>query len=116
MSVSFKKWAGIAALLLGLLILLLVGLTHFQRKAASHSVTLTWQAPRPVDGIPVVGYNVYRRVSEGTSFVRIATRVPGPPYEDRLVTTGRKYVYAVTSVDRNGRESRYSTTVTVEIP
>ncbi|HWZ81692.1 MAG TPA: fibronectin type III domain-containing protein [Terriglobales bacterium] len=116
MNVSFKKWAGIAALVVGLLSLAIVGLAHLQRNGEPHSVTLTWQAARPVRGIPVVGYNVYRRASEATSFVRIATRVAGPPYEDRLVTSGRTYFYAVTSVDGNGRESRFSTAVTVEIP
>ena len=110
------KWVGIAALVVGLLSLVIVSLVHLQRKAEPHSVTLTWQAPRPVSGISVVGYNVYRRVSDATSFVRIAAQVAGPPYEDRLVISGRTYVYAVTSLDRNGRESRFSTTVTVKIP
>ncbi len=115
MNLSFRRGAGIAALL-GLLALLAVGLVLFHRKAQPHSVTLTWQAPPPVSGITVVGYNIYRRADESPSFVKIATNVPGPPYEDGLVTSGRIYFYAATSVDQEGRESRFSTVVRIEIP
>src|SRR6266550_7077061 len=84
--------------------LVLVGLAWFPGKAEPHRVTLTWQAPPTVNGVPVVGYNVYRRASEGGSSLRIATRVPGPPYEDRMVGSRRTYFYVVTSVDQLGRE------------
>jgi fibronectin type 3 domain-containing protein len=81
-----------------------------------HSVTLTWKAPATREKVTIVGYNVYRKPEDSTSFSRIAERVAGPPYEDRLVTSGRRYLYVVTSVDQNGRESRYSAAVTVEVP
>ena len=81
-----------------------------------HSVTLTWQAPVLRSGLTLVGYNVYRRTAEGGSFVKIADKVSGPPYEDRLVGRGRRYVYVVTSVDKTGRESRFSAEAKAEIP
>src|SRR5713101_4672956 len=87
--------------------LVLAGLVGFRGKAEPHSVTLTWQEPPPVKGVPVVSYNVYRRASEGGSFVRIATRVTAPPYKDQMVNSGSTYFYVVTSVDQVGRESRF---------
>ena len=103
-------------LLIGLLTVLVIGLVWFHRKAEPHRVTLTWQAPPPKTGVTVVGYNVYRRAGDGAPFVRIATQVPGPPYEDRLVNSERTYFYVVTTVDQVGRESRFSTEVKAEIP
>ena len=116
MKLSFKTRAGIAALLLGLVALVVIGLMRTHRSAEPHSVTLTWQAPQAVSGVVVVSYNVYRHTSEGESFVRIATHVLHSPYEDRLVSSGRTYFYAVTSVDQASRESRFSTGVRAEIP
>src|SRR5258708_5342238 len=87
--------------------LLFLGLTCCQ-KAPPHSVTLTWDPPRAVPGISVVGYNVYRSTTSGQQYVKLASRVLGSPYEDRLVGSGRTYYYVVTAVDQNGRESRFS--------
>lgn len=104
-------------LLLGLFTLLIIGAAlWFHRKAEPHTVTLTWQASSPKKGVTVVGYNVYRRASEEASLVKIATQVPGPPFEDRWVNSGRTYFYVVTSVDQSGRESRFSAVVKAEIP
>jgi hypothetical protein len=104
-------------LLLGLLALLIIGpVLWFHRKAEPHSVTLTWRAPPPKKGVTVVGYNVYRRAVEGGSFVKIADKVSGPPYEDRMVNSGRMYFYVVTAVDQVGRESRFSAETRAEIP
>jgi len=64
----------------------------------------------------VVGYNVYRSTTSGRQLVKIATRVPGPPYEDRLVVSGRTYFYVVTALDQAGRESRFSTEVRATLP
>jgi len=88
----------------------------FQVKPQPHSVTITWRAPAPRPGVTVVGYSVYRRTSDGVSYVKIADRVPGPPYEDYLVSTGRTYLYVVTSVDQTGRESKYSEEARATIP
>jgi fibronectin type 3 domain-containing protein len=101
--------------LLVLCALLCVGLACCH-KAPPHSVTLRWEAPPAVPGVSVVGYNVYRSTTSGRQFVKIATRVPGPPYEDGLVVSGRTYVYVVTALDQAGRESRFSTEVRATIP
>lgn len=92
------------------------GLLWLPKTLIPHSVTLTWQAPALPDGVRLNGYNVYRRVADGGFFVKIADNVPGPPYEDRMVSSDKKYVYAVTSVDQSGRESRFSATVQVVVP
>ena len=85
------------------------------RAEGPHSVTLSWQPPKLPVGASVVGYNVYRRTGDG-GFVKIATKVSGPPYEDRLVISGRTYFYAVTAVDQSGRESRLSESTQATIP
>jgi hypothetical protein len=102
--------------LLALVLLLVIALVWFHRRAVLHSVTLTWQAPPPKKGVTVLAYNVYRRTGEGGSFVKIADKVAGPPYEDRMVNSGRIYFYVVTTVDQVGRESRFSAETRAEIP
>jgi fibronectin type 3 domain-containing protein len=101
-------------LLLTLGALLCLGLACSHSKP--HSVTLTWEAPPVVAGTSVVGYNVYRSTTSGGQFVKLASRVQGPPYEDRLVTSGRTYFYVVTALDRSGRESRFSKEIRAVIP
>ena len=82
----------------------------------THSVTLTWQAPAPVPGVTTVGYNLYRSTTSGGPFVKLASNLPGPRYEDRLVGSGRTYFYVVTAIDQAGRESRYSNEARASIP
>ena len=102
-------------MLLAVCVLLCVGLTCC-RKAQTHSVTLRWDAPRVTPGVSVVGYNVYRSTTSGKQFVKIASRVQGPPYEDSLVVSGCTYFYVVTALDRAGHESRFSGEVRATIP
>jgi len=102
-------------LLLAVCALLCMGLESCH-KAPPHWVTLTWEAPPAAPGVSVVGYNVYRSTTAGQQFVRLASRVPGPPYEDRLVVSGRTYFYVVTALDQAGRESRLSAEVRATIP
>lgn len=85
-------------------------------KARPHSVTLSWQAPRVDAGSVIVGYNVYRSTTSGGPYVKLASRVPEPRYEDRLVNSDRTYYYVVTSVDQAGRESRFSGEARAVIP
>ena len=85
-------------------------------KAKPHSVTLTWDAPRVVPGILVVGYNVYRSTTSGQQYVKLVSRAAAAPYEDRLVGSGRTYYYVVTAVNQNGLESRFSGEVQAVIP
>jgi fibronectin type 3 domain-containing protein len=101
-------------LLLAVCALLCIGLACCHK--APHSVTLNWQAPPATPGVSVVGYNVYRSTTSGNQFVKIASRVPNPPYEDRLVGSGRTYFYVVTSLDQAGHESRFSGEARATIP
>jgi fibronectin type 3 domain-containing protein len=98
--------------LLAVVALLCLGLACCH-KAPPHSVTLMWEAP---PGVSVAGYNVYRSTTSGGEFVKLASRVPSPPYEDRLVVSGRTYFYVVTALDQAGRESRFSSEVRAAIP
>ena len=101
-------------LLLAVCSLLCVGLACSHR-VPHHSVTLMWEAPA-APGVSVVGYNVYRSTTSGKQFVKIASRVPGPPYEDRLVVSGHTYFYVVTALDQAGHESRFSGEIRATIP
>jgi fibronectin type 3 domain-containing protein len=101
--------------LLALCVILMVGLAG-GCKARPHSVTLTWQAPRTGAGSGIVGYNVYRSTTPGGPFVKLASRVPEPRYEDRLVNSERTYYYVVTSVDQAGRESGFSNQTRAVVP
>ncbi len=105
-----------AEALLGLLVLLTIGVACRSKPQSSHSVTLMWQAPKPAAGISIVGYSVYRRTKAEGNFTRIASHVAGPPFEDRLVRSGQTYFYAVTTMDRSGRESRLSESIQAKIP
>ena len=91
------------------------GLANCQT-ARSHWVTLAWEAPPALKGVSVVGYNVYRSTTSGKGFVKIATRVPSPPYEDHQVVSGHTYFYVVTTIDQVGRESKFSAEVRAKIP
>ena len=102
------------------LLALAVGLACHPKTAqppqTPHSVTLMWQPPKVSAKASVVGYSVYRSTTKDGRYVKIATRIPGPPYEDRQVTSGQTYFYAVTAVDQTGRESRLSENIQATIP
>jgi fibronectin type 3 domain-containing protein len=101
---------------LSVLALLAAAALLFHPKPGPHSVTLTWRAAAVRSGASIAGYNVYRRTAETSSFVKIADKYPASPYEDRLVNSGRSYVYVVTSVLSTGQESRYSTEANAQVP
>jgi hypothetical protein len=112
---GFSMRTNSSRLALAVCTLLCLGLTCCQ-KAPPHSVTLTWDPPRAVPGKSVVAYNVYRSTTSGVGFVKLASHVPGPPYEDRLVQSGRTYYYVVTALDQTGQESGFSGEVRATIP
>ena len=114
-SASVAMSANLSRFLLTLCALLCLGLANCH-KAQPHWVTLTWQAPPSVPGVSIVGYNVYRSTTSAGPFVKLASLVSAPPYEDHLVNHGRTYFYVVTAVDQTGRESRFSTAVQATIP
>jgi fibronectin type 3 domain-containing protein len=103
-------------LLLVIVLFSVSGLVSCHKKSEHHSVTLTWQASQSTPKTAVVGYNVYRRTTPGTPYVRIATHLPGTAYEDSVVSSGTTYVYAVTAVDQHGRESSFSNVATAKVP
>lgn len=84
--------------------------------ATPHSVTLTWNAPNPPKKVSLVGYNIYRWTTKDSTRLRIATQIPGPPFEDHQVASGETYFYAVTAVDQTGRESKLSENIQARIP
>ena len=74
-----------------------------------HSVTLHWDA-----SANAASYNVYRR-TETTEFAKIGS-AQTPTYIDKSVTNGAVLYYGVTTVAPDGKESKISTIVRVEIP
>jgi hypothetical protein len=98
----------------GVLALLCLGLICCHHTSQPHSVTLTWQVPASAPAS--VKYNIYRSTTSGGQYAKIASGVPRPPYEDRMVTSGTTYFYAVTAVDQSGHESRFSGEVKAVVP
>ena len=72
-------------------------------------IRLVWN--QSVDNIGVYGYRIYRNGAE-------LTDTPAPYYEDRNLTPGVSYTYAVTAIDLSGNESSqsYSITATTNLP
>ena len=101
--------------LLGLIAALCLGFADCRHVGQPHGVTLTWDA-NPAGAGVAVGYNIYRSTTSGGPYAKIASGVHGPPYEDRVVMSGRTYFYVVTTVDLAGHESRFSGEVKAEVP
>jgi len=96
--------------------LLIIACALTSAAKSKHSVTLTWQPPKIEKGVFVAGYNIYRRTPKDHVYKKIASRVPGPHYEDTEVKSGQTYIYAVAAVDQSGHESRLSEISQVTIP
>jgi fibronectin type 3 domain-containing protein len=99
-----------------LLALAVVLACHPKMPPTPHSVTLMWKAPNVSASVSLLGYNIYRWTTKDSRHLKIATQVPGPPYEDRQVVSGETYFYAVTAVDQSGKESRLSDNIQAKIP
>ncbi|MGA8088035.1 MAG: choice-of-anchor D domain-containing protein [Terracidiphilus sp.] len=80
-----------------------------------HEVELSWVPPSN-SSVPVAGYNIYRALGTGSSFVVLNSMDIQTAYVDTSVQTGQTYQYYVTSVDSSGMESAPSNTTTVTIP
>lgn len=116
-----KKLAVTLAVTLAALLLAALGCAPGEHRGAStsaaaasppHSVTLNWKAT-----LGSSGYNVYRAdVSRGDYKRLNQSPVTKPTYTDESVTAGATYYYVVTSVDRSGKESGYSTEMKVMVP
>ena len=85
-------------------------------KSATHSVTLTWNAPAPVGNTPIQGYNVYRSATSGGTYELVVSRIPAPTYTDSTVSSGKTYYYVVTTIDQSGAESKYSDEIKATVP
>jgi len=76
-------------------------------------VDLSWIANTESD---LAGYNVYRH-EEGQAAIKINTElVKAPAFRDSTVTSGHKYLYAVTAVDLRGNESSHSAEAAESVP
>lgn len=76
----------------------------------SAAIDLNWQ---PMDDAEVAGYIVYRKDGdEAWRRVSAAELLTVPAYRDAHVEAGHKYLYAVTAVGKNGRESERSAEAT----
>ena len=73
------------------------------------AIELAWQRNTEDD---FQGYNVYRSM-EDAAFEKIAASIDAPAYSDRQVEAGKRYRYAVSSVDQAGNESARSEPVEV---
>jgi hypothetical protein len=90
--------------------------TATAQKPASHSATLTWDAPSSSTD-PVDSYQVDRAVSGSTQYSTVGTTTAGSTtFADTSVQAGTTYQYEVHSVDESGNASGPSNTLTLAIP
>lgn len=75
-------------------------------------IELAWERNTEAD---FKGYNVYRATEDGP-FERVASGVEAPTLSDAKVESGKRYRYAVTSVDLTGNESARSAPTEVVAP
>ena len=81
--------------------------------AGSVVVDLSWPINVETD---LAGYRVYRSEEEGTQGQLLTPELlPTPAYRDNSVSSGKRYWYTVTAVDRAGNESAPSAAVRVDV-
>lgn len=81
--------------------------TGLQLLSAVGLVTLIWDAnPEP----DLIGYRVWRQTGDGEFRVLTSGPIAENTFSDDRVESGRRYVYAVTAVDKAGNESARSET------
>jgi fibronectin type 3 domain-containing protein len=80
--------------------------------AGINTIELSWDRNTEED---LKGYRIYRALEAGP-FERLAELVEDPAYSDKSVTPGKKYKYAVSSIDQAGNESAKSTPVEITSP
>ncbi len=82
-------------------------------ETAAHSVDLAWKPPSS----SVAGFNVYRGPKKSGPFSKLNGSVhPKSTFTDASVVGGSTYFYATTSVNKKGKESKFSNQVQVKIP
>jgi hypothetical protein len=80
--------------------------------ASIGSIELVWERNTDSD---IRGYRVYRATESG-EFQRLAEFTDAPAYSDRQIEAGKKYRYAVSSMDETGNESKMSPAVEITAP
>jgi len=81
--------------------------------AGSLVVDLSWSINVETD---LAGYRVYRSEQEGTPGQLLSPDLlPTPAYRDNSISSGKRYWYTVTAVDRAGNESAPSAAVAVDV-
>jgi len=79
----------------------------------THTVALSWNASTST----VSGYNVYRSIVSGSSYVKINPSLnTGLSLTDATVQNGITYYYVTTAVDASGNESAFSNEAPAVIP
>jgi hypothetical protein len=77
-------------------------------------VELSWAISPEGD---LAGYSVYRSEGVDSPGERVSTEIlPSPTFRDMPVTSGRRYYYSVSAIDRAGNESPKSSVVTADVP
>src|SRR5262249_40891008 len=79
---------------------------------ATEGVELVWDRNTESD---LAGYRLYRALGDG-KFEKIADVSDTPSYSDRKLESGKRYRYAVSSVDRLNNESAQSQPVEITAP
>lgn len=76
-------------------------------------VDLSWSINMETD---LAGYRLYRSEQEGTQGQLLTPDLlPTPAYRDNTVSTGKRYWYTVTAVDRAGNESASGAALAVDV-
>ena len=76
------------------------------------TIELAWERNTEPD---FKGYRVYRRIGDG-DFEKVGELIEAPSFSDNKVETGKRYGYAVSSVDQSGNESAKSPVVEIAAP
>jgi hypothetical protein len=76
------------------------------------SIELTWEPNREPD---LRGYQVYRAEAPGV-LVKLGDPTVEVTYSDKAVGHAKRYLYAVSAVDKQGNESKPSATVEISAP
>ncbi len=82
--------------------------------ATNAEIDLAWDAHA---GETVAGYNVYRRVSATSTWIKdnVEGLVVGTAYTDKAVGSGISYDYKITAVSSDGYESDYSAVASTSV-
>ena len=73
---------------------------------------MTWDRNAEVD---FASYRIFRALGDGP-LARAAETASAATYRDTAVSTGQRYRYAVSAVDKQGNESQQSQTVEILQP